>query len=589
MDDFSGAKELVSKQYVDSAFASKGAMDAADQALGERIDNEKWHRGWIPSGTDLNDLTTPGVHVSTLGSVSQSLLNSPTDFSNPGRVEVTTSGDQVYQSIWSGAGGRLMSWRRMMDGNGWKPWEVTSPNAVTRIESGTTLSSLAEQGDYLSWHASITGSIPDTPAGMGGKPFTLRVERSSATNLVQTLTLLPGGSDSTPRTWQRGIAGATITDWLEVGAGPLLSQLAPQTGRKEMLKQASRLRRGGVVGTAGATPVALSFDHGLTNFRDLVLPHLIRLGLPCTLALNPDDFGKSSDLATWSEIQGWSLNHGIEMAHHARSHSDVAWAQQNLTGLRNMLLSTIPEMETEMPEVIADAFIQAGASGTFYQGFSTGLPAENWWEHPAGRIVLDNFPVVTSALLGQAVPLTGEPVQTIDRIGMDYGSHATIAQGRIQACYGTHLGVSIFMHPSQLTVDGRISPQNLVSVLEWLAAERDAGRIEVLTVSGHAWSDPNRHTRLDIAPADKWESDTHTVSLAPLMEWVRGAQMVLEATATTTGPLTMSATSDTGGLSASVTHDAVAGQRYRLGFSIPKTATSITLTTQGTERACRVV
>ena len=353
--------------------------------------------------------------------------------------------------------------------------------------------------------------------------------------------------------------------------------------RPEVLQRVSRLRRGGVIGTNGVTPVSLSFDHGFVNFQKYILPHLIRLGLPCTVAVNPDTLnvpGESEGI-TYAMLQEWSLKHGIEIAHHSRSHDTAS----GTAAIERAILSTINEFKSNMTEVMADAYIMPGVSGNGYDGFNGGKSISQWYEHEAGRMILGHFPVVTSGAPGRAVPRVGHHWRSVDRMGFDYDSWGTQLRREISSLYGTHMGMSVFCHPSK--VGGTLTEDGLVTMLEWLAAERDAGRIEVLTISGWAWADTTLNVRTSLNP--EWSGDTATIALNPLFNWAAGAQVLVETTATTTGTLTITVKSDKGGLDVTQAHDVTEGDKVCQVFTIPATATSLTLTVPGTDRTTRIV
>lgn len=568
-------------QQVEGDFATRNYADSKD-----------WHKRTLTSGEDLNTLTSPGAYTVTLA-IASTIADLPTN--RPGSLEVldgsTTGVTQRYSEDYNSPLPKV--WTRTGHSNGttWRPWFLLTPSP-TWVTQGASLSTILIPGDYTAPSAIVAGTIPDMPPEVAGQPFTLRVEGANTTltshRLNQTLTTLPYATGKPPREFKRSIHNSSVfVDWVETGAGAGAGggEDSGTAIKIDMKRQASRLRRGGRVGTAGKTPVSLSFDHGFVNFRDKLLPHLIRLGLPCTVAVNPDTLNGSgeSEGITFADLQQWSLNHGIEIAHHSRSHWDAP--SLDTEGFEQAILSTIPEFKTNMPEVIADAYIMPGVSGTGYDGFNAGLPPENWYEHEAGRMILSNFPVVTAAMLGQATPALGEPTQTIDRAGVDITSWARVAENKISSLAGTHLGMAVFNHPSK--IDNGISSARLVQFLEFLAAERDAGRVEVLTVSGFAYADATSNVRMNLAPS--WESDQATITLPPMLEYIAGAQVLVETTATSSGELIMTATSDVGGLNALVTHTATTGQKYRLVFSIPRTAETITITAPGTDRSARIV
>ena len=455
------------------------------------------------------------------------------------------------------------------------------------IVRDTDLNDILESGLYPVPTYTVANSLINKPPleAIQAASLTVKAVRDGAVKQRWEKTSLVGQTQ-TEAVRHRDVTGAW-SEWSLIG----VEEQEPDKGDPEapvkidMLRQFSRLRRGGKVGTAGKTPVSLSFDHGFVNFRDKVLPHLIRLGLPCTVATNPNTLNVAgeSEGVTFADLQSWSLNHGIEIAHHSRSHLDAPTL--DTAGFEQAILSTIPEFKANMPEVIADAYIMPGVSGTGYDGFGAGLPPENWYTHPAGRMILSNFPVVTAAMLGQATPALGVPTQTIDRAGVDITSWAKATEDKISSLAGTHLGMAVFNHPSK--IDNGITSERFVQFLEFLAAERDAGRIEVLTVSGFAYADVTSNVRANLAPS--WEGNQAIITLPPMLEYIAGAQVLVETTATTSGDLTMTATSDVGGLNAIVTHTAAAGQKYRLVFSIPKSAKTITITAPGTNRSARIV
>lgn len=387
------------------------------------------------------------------------------------------------------------------------------------------------------------------------------------------------------RMWRhRGEDGAW-SDWADLfdDGTPDTAIAGEDVFRPEVLQRVSRLRRGGVIGTNGVTPVSLSFDHGFVNFQKYILPHLIRLGLPCTVAVNPDTLNVPGESAgiTYSTLQEWSLKYGIEIAHHSRSHDTAS----GTAAIERAVLSTINEFKSKMPEVIADAYIMPGVSGNGYDGFNGGKSISQWYEHEAGRMILGHFPVVTSGAPGRAVPRVGHHWRSVDRMGFDYDSWGTQLRREISSLYGTHMGMSVFCHPSK--VGGTLTEDGLVTMLEWLATERDAGRIEVLTISGWAWADTTLNVRTSLNP--EWSGDTATIALNPLFNWAAGAQVLIETTATTTGKLTITVKSDKGGLDVTQAHDVTEGDKVRQVFTIPATATSLTLTVPGTDRTTRIV
>lgn len=559
-----------------------------DFATRNYADSKAWVKRVLADGEDLNAVTAPGLYGVPTYSIANSLVNKPPlEAIQSATLTVTATGDMIRQE-WqktSLVGQDQVKVYRHRDSTGaWSDWmPFVEEWYKGEISNAADLNDVTTPGVYGVPTYTRANSLVNKPPLEAIQSATLTVTATGGGGVKQRwekISLL--GQDQVEVVRHTDGLGAW-SDWAKPNVGS--GAVSIDSVRPAMLKQASRLRRGGKVGTAGKTPVCLSFDHGFKNFRDKVLPHLTRLGLPCTVAVNPNTLNVAgeSEGVTFADLQSWSLNHGIEIAHHSRSHADAT--SLDTAGFEQAILSTIPEFKANMPEVIADAYIMPGVSGTGYDGFNAGLPPENWYTHPAGRMILSNFPVVTAAMLGQATPALGEPTQTIDRAGVDITSWAKVAEDKISSLAGTHLGMAVFNHPSK--IDNGITSARFVQFLEFLAAERDAGRIEVLTVSGFAYADITSNVRANLAA--EWSGNQSVIKLSPMLDYYAGAQVLVETTATSSGDLTMAATSDAGGLNAIVTHAATAGQKCRLVFSIPKTATTITITAPGTNRSARIV
>lgn len=400
-------------------------------------------------------------------------------------------------------------------------------------------------------------------------------------NNISWLIAFPAGdaSQKTPMMKKyRYFPSAGWNDWEPLGSTGAASAevLAPQSNRHMMLKQRNRLGHGGTIGVGDKVAVGLSFDHGFANYRDILLPHLIRLGLPHSVAVNTSTLGSGeSEGVTYSHLQDWAINHGVVLANHGRSHGDAT----DEPGMMDMILGSLELLHEHCPKTIVDTFIAPGTSGTGFDGFNNGMDDyTKWWNHPAGRIMIDNHASVTAGLHGMALPLDGDPVQSMDRVGFDYGSHASDIQNRVTALQGTGMGIQIFNHPSLIDKTGYITSTRVVQFFEWLAAERDAGRVEVLSSSAFAWAVSGTEKRHDLIAGMTWSGESLTVPLTPLWDWARGYQRQLSVTCSTAADVTLTVSDDTGLLDTSVTQSVTSGGVARLNFGIPTDSDELTLT-----------
>lgn len=469
------------------------------------------------------------------------------------------------------------TWHMDLLGSTWTPWTPVG-NTVRKIPLLADLNEFRtafHQGPWWIYETAEAQGIINRPPFTGGFFLDVKFFNNIAWHIAY-----PAGSASQKMPMARkyaALAPVGFTEWEPFGGGgEAPSTTTTQQQRHMMLKQYNRLGHGGTIGVGDKVAVGLSFDHGFANYRDILLPVLTRLGLPNALAVNTDILNSGESLGvTFDTLQGWTLNKGTPLSNHGRSHDDATTE----AGMSDMILGSLEALRVNCPKTIVDTFIAPGTGGTGFDGFKNGISDyRRWWTHPAGRIMIDNHATVTAGLLGMALPLDGDPIQTMDRVGFDYASQATELRSRISGLAGTGMGIQIFNHPNLIDNGSYISSAAIISFLEWLAAERDAGRVEVLSSVAFAWAKSGTTKRHDLAKNLVWAAGSLTIPLAPMHEWVRGRHRQLAVKVSAAANVTLKVTDDTGALNTTVTQAVAANGTARLNFGIPTDATTLTLT-----------
>lgn len=529
-----------------------------------------WYQGNIPSNTDLNNLTKPGVYSVSSYSVGQTLKNVPPV--NPqGSYEVIPQSTNLILQRFSGLKGfgTVGEFIRSLNTSDKTASEwVPADGSSVLLNGGTDVGTLTTPGFYYQRLTTVIPQIIGLP--QGATPGTLRVERanSSATQYQGVRRWINNVGDN--REWRQTFTESRNYDWIEVGAptGGSTSSSEPST-KREVTLQRSKVRHGGVVGTANKATVGLSFDHGFSNFRDHILPVVTNLALPCAVAINTTGLntGESAGV-TISTIEEWVKQNGIEPANHARSHNDAVGE----FAVRDTVVGALNIIKAGLPEFDVDLFIMPGVSGTKYDGFESGVDPEKWNSHYAGRIIMDNHAVITSAMRGWGGASQGNIVG-IDRMGFDTASWAAEVERQVDRTILNKGHLEIFMHPS--FIGGQITAARVTQVLEYLATKRDAGVLEVLTPSAAAWANPDSSRRFDLLAGVTPSAGVYTLTLTNELEWACGSQWMIEAPSSSN--VTLGVVSDSGGLNFSRT--AVSrGGKVRSMFSIPKSARVLTVT-----------
>ncbi len=240
--------------------------------------------------------------------------------------------------------------------------------------------------------------------------------------------------------------------------------------------------RGGSIGTNGLPAVALRFDHGLANFKTTILPMLTARQLPASLALNtsPDNMALAENAGVlWADVRDMTMEKGIEPWNHSHTHGESVTEAEIR---ENAVTAPFAVFETELPNSTVEGFVVPGGLAEWNGWTDTNTVDHFGSAYVAGSIVMARHALVTGHLGGAVWSLTGQPVNGRRHLSADAMTSAQViaAITRAQLVKG---GVVIMMHPSLLNTTG-MSTATLTAILDHIVAERDAGRLMVLTMSG---------------------------------------------------------------------------------------------------------
>ena len=254
--------------------------------------------------------------------------------------------------------------------------------------------------------------------------------------------------------------------------------------------------RGGAIGTSGVAAVALRFDHGLANFKNTILPLLTARQLPASLAINPspDNMALAENTGvTWADVADWTMEKGIEVWNHSFTHAESVGADAIY---RNIATDPLAVFATELPNSTIEGFVVPGGTADWEGWTPTNTPEHFGSKYVAGRAVLGNHALCTGHLGGAIWSLSGDVINGRRHFGADTETSVNVISmiTRTQLVKG---GLTIMMHPSLLNSSG-MSTATLTAILDHIVAERDAGRLVVLTMSGLMGADVKSSYRNNI-------------------------------------------------------------------------------------------
>lgn len=450
----------------------------------ERQTSSFQNRGLLGS-RNLNTVTDDGVWHQIYSSGATSALNYPVDTS--GTLTVSTAGDRVYQ--WYSADADRGEFRRVSTAGVWGAWNRTSSTLKNRGTLGTfDLDTVVQEGTWYQRWASLATSAAHYPVAATGQ---LEVRTLLAETGTRSQEFYP--DDMSLGAWRRVAQASVWSAWFQIGGATGSDAAIGAMVRRDR----ARSRKGGRIGTAGRAVVSLRFDDAHDAMAATVAPLLRQYRLPAYQAVTVRNVEENSS-RTWAQIQAL-VSDGVEVFGHSWTHQ----AASGYGNIRKEVIDSAAYMETQMPGVAIEGWVMPGTgqSGTeAYDGFGPGGTVEAFTDTAAGRMILSRYAVPCGSIQGHLMPLNGAPVT--GQVHWTFES-ATLAQTQamVRQAQATGTGITLMAHPSRFGEAGFMSVADLTSLLSWLASERDAERLLVLTGTGQAFADSSTSERMNVVPA----------------------------------------------------------------------------------------
>ena len=523
-------------------------------------------RGTIANGTDINTVTEPGFYSVPTVAAANTLMNWPTKRGGILIVGANTDTGVTSQDVLAhvsstAAPERYVRTKLLASTTTWSPW--SSPEWVKgRIPAGTDVDTFRMMGLWVVPTKADATGLPGTGVGMLEVAFI-----TSAGISMQRFTERVANDDI--RVWHRysllvggwaGIEWSLLAPPSSGGGGEGSSRTADvQVSDHASRVEIARSRRGGGIGTGGKPVFMWRFDHWLVAFRDKILPILREFDLPATLNVNYDNMDNPQNGAgsiTWSDVQDWNQYDGIEIANHGATHTNAS----TMESIYHEVVEGRRNLEAAMPRVAVETWQEHGSAYLVASdlpgdiGLDLGREPRNFFESYAGRLVMAEHAVVEGKNGSFYPPLTGRPQIGQSHYSMDRQTAAE-AIATIQYAQSVGRGLTGYTHPGlmdQVNVGGSLYPAtynedgsvdfqgtdpssthyateaefrdaqatagNIVhmptkdfrAICEWIAQERDADRLMVMTAAGGGFADKrsNHRENLLMPRLTDWSSTT---------------------------------------------------------------------------------
>lgn len=484
--------------------------------------------------------------------------------------------NQVYHAQ-PGNGGKSRVFVRNVVSGKWSPWVemATSPWYQGMVPRPSNLNDLVGPGYY--------GLSPDTEGYEvtnrpidDGNAAIIEVFEHGAGRLQRYTSIRATNQTMFVR---RGNAGGTWWDWTQIDpSGIDLSNVGSGvSGRRELLQQALKSRKGDTIGTGGLGAVALRFDDAAGDFARTVLPMLEARGLPFTRVTTSDRVGNTAggEDDTWANIQDYCIRAGGEVWNHGKTHG-AADSQQAIDAEVSGALATL---RANLPRLAIDCWSPPGGQSTGWDGYMPAETIAQLTETYAGQQIMSHHALMSGYLTDSWYP----PLDGVLKDGMIFYSSdirdLAFLTNLVDRARDFPSGVTLMFHSNNIGETDYITMSDFTAILDYIVAERDAGRLLVLTVSGLAVADSGSDRRHDVIKTHAGSSWSETIPYPNYRPGINGSNR--ELTATVTGTAGATVTSKVGESTKTHTIPASGSLNLRHPATIPTDATSLVVSITG--------
>lgn len=226
-----------------------------------------------------------------------------------------------------------------------------------------------------------------------------------------------------PRRWWRiARTFTTWNDWIEIepyeeaatAGADYITTPPPAAGANSLRLQRFKDEYP-LVSTQGKGVVVFRYDHGLNNFKDVLLPLHQQYGIKAYIAMNSRRWHiAESNAVTHAEAQQWRTAGLVEWGSHTTDHGDKVTAPE----IWEAIVAGRQELEEQVGGEI-HGFTVPGVGGTRLQGFGGGT-IDSFTNTYAGGVILASHAISSGSIAQPA----GSYYRTLDGVIRQGGRHA---------------------------------------------------------------------------------------------------------------------------------------------------------------------
>lgn len=510
-------------QYDQSEYWRHVAMnrDVLDQRLINEVSPD---RGELPADTNIDQLRNrddAGTWRVVTGARAQE-VGLPETMQGTFTVEwVTGNTNGLTLQTFTTRSGK--TWRRSINAGTsaqWTSWERETFIRGTLAEDAD-LNTYLTPGIYRA-NAAVLRTVANFPPTSVSAP----VGFLTVTNVEDAPNNWAGQSyqihGSQPEYWWRmtDSTAPTWNDWVRLypapdNGGDVDYFTAPTPSDSHEMRVRSFKDAYPLVSTEGKGAVVFRYDHGLTNFKNVLLPLHQQYNIKAYIAMNSRLWDETENNgATQAEASQWRASGLVEFGNHTADHLNKDTAE----GIYDNIVNGRKELESQVGGTIW-GYTVPGLTGTQFQGFGAGY-FNAFSDTYAGGLILANH-AITSGVVTQPA---GGVFRTLDGNIRQGGRHYTWEaaawediKAQIDQAAATKTALTIMCHPRTMrsTSGGRTywTPELAEQVISYIRQLIDEGLLADISYY------QSHHAQLEPLPTPTYQSGLRDISSELMNGW----------------------------------------------------------------------
>lgn len=448
--------------------------DAIQAAYESALDHDVYKFRDLTAGEDVFELTDSGVYPVRTYAIAGSLRNLPVPSSGVLIVSASDHPQGPRTISFSTATGELFQVGNMPSTTAWRDWENLSRRSQL-LPDDTDIEQLRVLGD---WRCSgvlkfntLTGTPPVEPG-----PAVLSIRSHNGTNGTFRMWHTVDGQGI----WYQALHQGTWSEWRRIDPDPVTPPLdVGYTGVPNIQLQDAFRDAYPLVSTGGKGVVCLRWDHGLTNFKDILQPLHEQYEIPGIIAMNSRnwDLAENSGM-TKAEAAALAADGLIEWANHGAddgaggAHRDESTRE----GIWDQIYNGRVELENDLGIPIWQ-YIVPGTGDSGMGGFYGGNSLDVFTRTYAGSVIMATHAISSGGFSDLVYsPLDGRVRHGRSRWAAET---STVEQVKTVIDQAASRGTCIWFltHPRHIGDDGYLSAADWAEIFAYINQKIQAGEL----------------------------------------------------------------------------------------------------------------